>query len=52
MTTLYDTIQQLRAELASFHLTRRERAAIEAELAAAIARQAERDRAADEEAPA
>ncbi|WP_173363428.1 hypothetical protein [Gluconacetobacter diazotrophicus] len=52
MTTLYDTIQQLRAELTSFHLTRRERAAIEAELAVAIARLAERDRAADEEAPA
>ncbi|MDT8872980.1 hypothetical protein RAA17_22480 [Komagataeibacter rhaeticus] len=32
MTTLHDHIQMLRAELTSFHLSRRERAEIEREL--------------------
>lgn len=32
MTTLHDHIQMLRAELTSFHLSRRERAKIEREL--------------------
>ncbi|BCK76226.1 MULTISPECIES: hypothetical protein [Acetobacteraceae] len=32
MTTLHDQIQMLRAELTSFHLSRRERAKIEREL--------------------
>ncbi|MFS3137118.1 hypothetical protein ACLRDC_17410 [Gluconacetobacter sacchari] len=32
MTTLHDQIQMLRAELTSFHLSRRERACIEREL--------------------
>jgi cob(I)alamin adenosyltransferase len=47
MLTLYDHIQELRAELRSGHLTRRERAEAEAELARATVRQAERDRALD-----
>ena len=44
MIALYDHIQELRAELRGC-LTRRERATVRAELAAAIATQAERDRA-------
>lgn len=48
MIALYDHIQELRAELRSCHLTRRERAETEAELARAIARQAELDRRFDE----
>ena len=37
MIALYDHIQELRAELRGCIMTRRERAAVEAELAAAIA---------------
>lgn len=37
MTTLHDHIQMLRAELTSFHLSRRERAQIERELKQAYA---------------
>lgn len=48
MIALYDHIQELRAELRSCHLTRRERAETEAELARAITRQAELDRAFDQ----
>lgn len=48
MTALYDHIRELRAELRCCRLTRREQAATEAELAQAIARQAELDRAFDE----
>ncbi len=48
MITLYDHIQQLRAELRGCYFTRRERAAVQAELANAIARQAEVDRAFDD----
>ena len=44
MIALHDHIQELRAELRGC-LTRRERATVQAELAAAIAAQAERDRA-------
>ena len=44
MIALYDTIQELRAELRGC-LTRRERATVRAELTAAIAAQAKRDRA-------
>lgn len=40
MTNLHDTIQMLRAELTSFHLSRRERAQIERELTRALAAQA------------
>jgi uncharacterized protein (UPF0179 family) len=43
--TLYDHIQELRAELRGCPMTRRERAGVEAELAKAIAEQAELDRA-------
>ncbi|MCH4023229.1 MAG: hypothetical protein LKE81_08040 [Acetobacter sp.] len=39
MTTLYDRVQMLRAELTSFHLSRRERRQIERELKEALARQ-------------
>ena len=46
MIALYDHIQELRAELRGC-MTRRERAAVQAELAAAIAAQAELDRAAE-----
>lgn len=50
MTTLHDQIQILRAELTSFHLSRRERKQIERELKEALARSgAERH---DETAPA
>ena len=47
MITLYDHIQELRAELRGCYFTRRERVAVEAELANAIAEQAEVDRAFD-----
>ena len=47
MTALYDHIQQLRAELRGCHMTRRERVAVQAELAKAVADQAELDRAFD-----
>jgi hypothetical protein len=47
MIALYDQIQELRAELRGCFMTRRERAAAQAELALAIAAQAEIDRAAD-----
>jgi hypothetical protein len=43
MIALYDHIQELRAELRGCIMTRRERAAVEAELAAAIAAQKEHD---------
>jgi len=45
--TLYDHIQELRAELRGCYFTRRERAAVQVELANAIAEQAEVDRAFD-----
>ena len=45
MITLYDHIQELRAEvLRGCHFTKRERAAVEAELAKALAGQAEIER--------
>jgi hypothetical protein len=47
MITLFDPIQELRAELRGCRFTRRERAAVQAELANAIAEQAELDRAFD-----
>lgn len=47
MITLYDHINELRAELSGCHFTRRERAAVQAELTKAIAEQAELDRAFD-----
>jgi hypothetical protein len=47
MIELYDHIQQLRAELRACYMTRRERAAVQAELAKAVADQAELDRAFD-----
>ena len=47
MITLYDHIQELRAELRGCCFTRRERAAVQAELAKAIAEQAALDRAFD-----
>jgi hypothetical protein len=45
MITLYDHIHELRAELRGCFITRRERAAMQAELARAVAAQAEIDRA-------
>jgi hypothetical protein len=45
MIALYDHIQELRAELRGCIMTRRERAAMEVELMAAIAAQKEHDRA-------
>ncbi len=45
--TLYDHIQELRAELRGCSMTRGERACVEAELATAITKQAEIDRAFD-----
>ena len=45
MIELYDHIQQLRAELRGCYFTRRERPAVQAELAQALAKQAELDRA-------
>ena len=47
MIALYDHIQELRAELRGCCMTRRERAAMQAELAAAIAAEAEINRAAE-----
>ena len=47
MIALYDQIQELRAELRGCTMTRREHADVQAELARAIAEQAERDRAFD-----
>ncbi len=47
MITLYDHIQELRAELRGCYLTRRERAETEAELTRAMTEQAEIDRASD-----
>ena len=44
MITLYDHIQELRAELRGCHFTKRERAAVEAELAKALGEQAEIER--------
>ena len=46
MIALYDHIHELRAELRGCCMTRRERAAVQAELARAIAAQTEIDRAA------
>ncbi len=48
MITLYDHINELRAELRGCYFTRRERAALRAEFANTIARQAELDRAFDD----
>jgi hypothetical protein len=48
MIDLYDYIQMLRAELRGCRFTRRERAAVEAELAKAVREQAELDRALDD----
>jgi hypothetical protein len=45
MIALYDHIQELRAELRGCWMTRRERAAVQAEVARAVAAQAELDRA-------
>jgi hypothetical protein len=45
MITLYDHIQELRAELRGCYFTHRERTAVQAELAKAIAHQAELDHA-------
>jgi hypothetical protein len=45
MIALYDHIQELRAELRGCCMTHRERAALQVELARAIAAQAELDRA-------
>ena len=47
MIALYDHIQELRAELRGCYMTRRERANVQAELAKALAEQAELDRAFD-----
>ncbi len=47
MIALYDHIQELRAELRGCAMTRRERAQVQAELAKAIAEQAELDQAFD-----
>ena len=47
MITLYDHIQELRAELGGCYFTPRERAVVQAELTKAIAEQAELDRAFD-----
>jgi hypothetical protein len=44
MITLYDHIQELRAELRGCHFTKRERAAVEAELTKAQVEQAEIER--------
>ena len=48
MTTLHDHIQMLRAELTSFHLSRRERRQIERELKEALARVATTRRRSEE----
>jgi hypothetical protein len=47
MITLYDHIQELRAELRGCYFTPRERASVQAEIAKAVAEQAELDRAFD-----
>ena len=47
MIALYDHIQELRAELRGCTMTRRERASVQAELAKALADQAELDHAFD-----
>ena len=47
MITLYDHIQELRAELRGCCFTHRERTAVQAELTKAIAEQAELDHAFD-----
>ena len=47
MITLYDHIQEMRAELRGCGFPRRERAAVQAELARAIAEQADLDRRLD-----
>jgi hypothetical protein len=47
MIALYDHIQQLRAELRGCYMTRCERAAVQVELAKAVAEQAELDDAFD-----
>jgi hypothetical protein len=47
MITLYDHIQELRAELCGCYMTRREPAAVQAELTKAIAERAELDHAFD-----
>jgi hypothetical protein len=47
MITLYDHIQELRAELRGCYFTRSERAAVQAELVQALTKQAELDRAFD-----
>ncbi|WP_194910846.1 hypothetical protein [Azospirillum sp. INR13] len=47
MLTIHDQVRELRAELASCALTRRERAQARAELDRLLARQARMDRAAD-----
>jgi len=47
MIALYDHIQELRAELRGCVMSRRERAKVQAELAKAIAEQAEIERAFD-----
>ena len=47
MITLFDHIQELRAELRGCYFTHRERAAVQADLAKAIAGQAELDHAFD-----
>ncbi len=44
MITLYDHIQELRAELRGCHFSKRERAAVAAELAKVLAEQAEIER--------
>jgi hypothetical protein len=44
MITLYDHIQELRAELRGCQFTKRKRAAVETELANALAEQAEIER--------
>jgi hypothetical protein len=44
MITLYDHIQELRAELRGCHFSKSERLAVEAELAKALAEQAEIER--------
>ncbi|CAO3414237.1 hypothetical protein [Azospirillum doebereinerae] len=47
MLTIHDQIRELRAELASCALTRRERVQAQAELDRLVARQARMDRATD-----
>jgi hypothetical protein len=47
MIALYDHIQELRAELRGCYFSRSERATVQAELAQALAQQAELDRAFD-----